>query len=80
MNIVGVIIIGILAGFIAGYLVKGTGFGWIVNLILGIAGSLLGSWVFSLIGINFGNGLLGTLIAATVGAVIIIFVVNFFKK
>lgn len=80
MSIIGVIIIGLLAGFIASYLVKGTGFGWIINLILGIAGSFLGSWVFSLIGINFGNGLLGTLIAATVGAVIIIFVVNFFKK
>ena len=74
------IIIGLLAGFIASYLVKGTGFGWIINLILGIVGSFLGSWVFSLIGINFGNGLLDTLIAATVGAVIIIFVVNFFKK
>ncbi|NPD86706.1 hypothetical protein HNS38_18215 [Lentimicrobium sp. L6] len=41
MSIIGVIIIGLFAGFIAGYLVKGTGFGWIINLILGIAGSLL---------------------------------------
>lgn len=80
MGIIGTVIIGILAGFIASYLVKGTGFGWLINLLLGIAGSLLGGWIFSLIGIDFGNGLLGTLIAATAGAVIIIFVVNFFKK
>ncbi len=80
MSIIGVIIIGILAGFIAGYIVKGTGFGWIINLILGIAGSLLGSWLFSFIGIDFENGILGTLISATVGAIIIIFVVNYFKR
>ena len=80
MSIIGAIIIGILAGLIAGYLVKGTGFGWFINLILGIAGSLLGSWIFSLIGFDFGDGLLGSLIAATTGAVIIIFVVNYFKE
>lgn len=80
MSIIGVIIIGILAGFIAGFIVKGTGFGRFINLILGVAGSLLGNWLFSLTGILIGDGILATLISATVGAILIIFVVNILKR
>lgn len=80
MGIVGVIIIGIVAGYFAGRLVKGSGFGIWVNLILGIVGALFGSWIFDLIGITLGNGLLESLISATVGAVLILLLVNLLKK
>jgi uncharacterized membrane protein YeaQ/YmgE (transglycosylase-associated protein family) len=80
MGIIGVILLGIVAGYFAGRLVKGSGFGLWINLLLGVVGALLGSWIFNLIGITMGNGLLGSLISATVGAVAILLVVNLFSK
>ena len=80
MELIYIILIGIAAGFLAGWLMKGKGFGWIINLLLGIAGSLIGGWLFGKLGISLGSGILGTLITATIGAVVLIFIVNFFKK
>ncbi len=80
MELIYIILIGIAAGFLAGWLMKGKGFGWIINLLLGIAGSLIGGWLFGILGISLGSGILGTLITATIGAVVLIFIVNFFKK
>ena len=80
MEFIYIILIGIAAGFLAGWLMKGKGFGWIINLLLGIAGSLIGGWLFGILGISLGSGILGTLITATIGAVVLIFIVNFFKK
>jgi len=60
------IIIGILAGFLAGKIVKGSGMGILVDLIVGIVGSILGGWVFGLLGLA-AYGLIGQLVMATVG-------------
>ncbi|MCR4808650.1 MAG: GlsB/YeaQ/YmgE family stress response membrane protein [Prevotella sp.] len=79
MGIVYSILLGCLAGFIAGKLMKGGGFGLIMNLILGLLGGALGGWLFSLLHIEWG-GILGQLGAAIVGAVIILWVASFFKK
>ena len=57
------IIIGILAGFIAGKVMRGGGFGILINLLVGIAGGLLGGWVFGLLGIATA-GILGSLITS----------------
>lgn len=59
------IIIGIAAGFLAGKIMRGGGFGVIINLILGIVGGVLGGWVFGLFGIA-ASGIIGSLITATV--------------
>ena len=67
MGFIWSIIIGIVAGYLAGKIMRGGGFGIIVNLILGIIGGVLGGWVFSLLGISAG-GILGSLITSTVGA------------
>lgn len=61
MGFIWSIIIGIVAGYLAGKIMRGGGFGVIVNLILGIIGGVLGGWVFSLLGISAG-GILGSLI------------------
>ena len=60
MGFIWSIIIGIVAGYLAGKIMRGGGFGVIVNLILGIIGGVLGGWVFSLLGISAG-GILGSL-------------------
>ena len=73
------IIIGIAAGFLAGLIMKGRGFGLILNLIIGIVGSVLGGWIFSFLGIG-STGLIGALICAVVGAVVLLFIISFFKR
>ena len=73
------ILIGILSGFVAGKIMRGGGFGVIVNLILGIIGGVLGGWVFSLLGISAG-GILGSLITSTVGAILLLWIGSLFNK
>ena len=75
MGLIGSIIIGCLAGFCAGKLMKGGGFGFIMNLVLGLFGGLVGGWLFDQLGIAWG-GLLGQLGTAIVGAVAILWVIS----
>ena len=71
MNFVWFILIGIAAGWLAGQIMKGGGFGVLGDLIVGVLGALLGGFLFGLLGITAG-GLLGSLITATVGAIVLI--------
>lgn len=68
MNFLWYIIIGIVSGFVAGKLMRGGGFGVIVNLIVGIIGGVLGGWLFGLLGIT-AVGIIGNLITSVVGAI-----------
>lgn len=76
MGILATLIIGAIAGFVAGKLMRGQGYGIIGNIIVGIIGSILGGWLSSLlIGVDLTNGFnLTTLIVSIIGAVIAIFV------
>lgn len=78
MGFIGSIIIGILAGFLAGKIMKGRGFGLIVNLIVGVIGGVIGGWVFSLLGLSF-DSTIGQLITSTVGASLLLWIVSLFK-
>jgi len=80
MNFLYFIILGAIAGWLAGNIMKGGGFGLLVNIILGIIGGLVGGWVFGLLGISTGGGLIGSLITAVVGSVLVLFVASLFKK
>lgn len=73
------IIIGLVAGAIAGWIMKGKGFGLIVNLIVGLAGSVIGSFVYKFLGFST-NSILGVLLMSVIGAVLLLFVVSLFKK
>jgi uncharacterized membrane protein YeaQ/YmgE (transglycosylase-associated protein family) len=73
------IIIGILAGFIAGKIVKGHGMGTLMDLLVGIVGSVLGGWIFTLLGLA-AYGLIGQLVMATVGAIVLLLIVRAIKK
>ena len=82
MDIVSIILyllFGAVAGWLAGKLMKGGGFGLIVNIIVGILGSFIGGWLMSLAHIQKA-GLLWELIAAVVGACLLLFVVSLFKR
>ena len=79
MGIIWSIILGCLAGFCAGKLMKGGGFGLLMNLLLGLFGGALGGWLFQFLGIEWG-GLLGQLGTAIIGAVVILWIASLLKK
>jgi uncharacterized membrane protein YeaQ/YmgE (transglycosylase-associated protein family) len=72
------IIVGLLAGWLAGKLARGRGFGCIGDVVLGLIGSVLGGWVFEHLGIVHANTFLYSLAAATVGAVILVSIAHLF--
>ena len=72
------IIVGLVAGFLAGNFMKGKGFGVLGNIVIGILGAVIGSWAFGMV--IAGLGLIGDILRAFAGAVILIFVVGLFKK
>jgi uncharacterized membrane protein YeaQ/YmgE (transglycosylase-associated protein family) len=74
------ITVGIVAGFLAGKVTKGKGFGLIFNILVGVGGAILGGWLFGQLGISIGTGLLSTLITAFVGAIVLLFIINLLKK
>jgi uncharacterized membrane protein YeaQ/YmgE (transglycosylase-associated protein family) len=76
-SLLGWIIIGLLAGWIAGEVSRGAGFGCLGNVAIGMVGSILGGWIFSRLGI-FGGGFIYSLAAATVGAVVLVLVARLF--
>jgi uncharacterized membrane protein YeaQ/YmgE (transglycosylase-associated protein family) len=79
MDLIIFLVIGALAGWLAGVIMKGGGFGVIGNIIVGILGALLGGWVLPKLGITIG-GEFGGFITAVIGAVILLFIVRLIKK
>jgi uncharacterized membrane protein YeaQ/YmgE (transglycosylase-associated protein family) len=79
MYLIWVIVIGILAGWIAGKIMRGHGFGLLGDLIVGVIGSLLGSFIFGLLGLG-AYGLIGRLVIAIAGAVILLWLIRFIKR
>ena len=73
----GWLLIGLIAGWLAGKIARGRGFGCITDIILGLIGSFLGGWVFTKLGI-WGGGFLYSLAAATLGAVILVSIAHLF--
>ncbi len=73
MNLIIFLVIGAAAGFIAGQMMRGSGYGLLINILLGIAGAFVGGLLFGLLGISAG-GLIGSVITATAGAVLLLFV------
>ena len=73
MYLVWQIVVGILAGWLAGKIMRGRGYGVLIDLFLGILGSVLGGFIFSLLGL-YAAGLIGRLVVATAGAVFLIYI------
>jgi uncharacterized membrane protein YeaQ/YmgE (transglycosylase-associated protein family) len=82
MDITGLLIflaIGALAGWLAGTIMKGGGFGLLGNIVVGIVGGILGGFLFGLLGL-VAYGLIGSIVTATVGAVVLLYLVRLIKK
>jgi uncharacterized membrane protein YeaQ/YmgE (transglycosylase-associated protein family) len=73
------LIIGLIAGFLAGKIMKGSGYGVIGDLVIGIVGAFIGGWVFGLLGIAT-YGLIGSLVTALIGALLLIFIIRMIKR
>jgi uncharacterized membrane protein YeaQ/YmgE (transglycosylase-associated protein family) len=80
MEFIWFILIGLVAGWLAGQLVKGGGFGVVGDIIVGIIGALIGGFLFNTLGVSLGAGLLGSIIVATIGAVLLIFILRLIKR
>ena len=74
------LLVGLVAGWLAGKLIDGTGFGLIGDLIVGIIGAFIGSWLLGALGIFIGMGIVGAIISATIGAVVLLVVIKMIKK
>lgn len=72
-------LIGLCAGWLAGQIWKGGSFGLVGNLIVGVIGAILGGWLFGMLGFGAGN-LLGQLAVATVGAIVLLFLLSLLSK
>lgn len=79
MHIVWFLLIGLAAGWLAGQIMKGGGFGLVGDLVVGVIGALVGGFIFRLLGIA-AYGLLGSLITATVGAIVLIALLRVVKR
>jgi uncharacterized membrane protein YeaQ/YmgE (transglycosylase-associated protein family) len=79
MNLLIFLLIGALAGWLAGVIMKGRGFGVIGNIVIGVIGAFLGGWLLPMVGVHLG-GDIGTFIAALIGALILLFIVGLAKR
>jgi uncharacterized membrane protein YeaQ/YmgE (transglycosylase-associated protein family) len=75
-----VLLIGAIAGWLAGLIVKGGGLGLVGNIVVGIIGAALAGWLLPRLGFALGGGLIGAIIHATIGAVILLLVVRVLKR
>ena len=73
------ILVGVIAGFLAGQITRGSGYGLLMDMLLGIAGSIVGRFLFGLIGIH-ASGIIGSILLALIGAEILIWLVRFLKS
>jgi uncharacterized membrane protein YeaQ/YmgE (transglycosylase-associated protein family) len=74
-----ILFVGLVAGWLAGKLVRGTGFGIIGDIIIGIAGAFVASWLFPKLGIHLGTGLVSEIIYSAIGAIILLLIVRLLR-
>jgi uncharacterized membrane protein YeaQ/YmgE (transglycosylase-associated protein family) len=79
MGFISWIVVGLIAGWLAGQVMKGGGYGVLVDIILGILGGILGGWVFGLLGLH-ANGMIGSIVVAFVGAVLLVWISHQLKR
>lgn len=80
MNFIWFLIVGLIAGWLAGVLVKGGGFGLVGDLVVGVIGAFVGGFLFSLLGLGSNGGLIGGIVVATIGAMVLLVIVRTIKR
>jgi uncharacterized membrane protein YeaQ/YmgE (transglycosylase-associated protein family) len=79
-GIIAWLVIGAVAGWLAGILVKGGGFGIVMDIVVGIAGAFIGGWLSGATHLSLGGGWVGSIVTAVIGAVILLFIVRLVKR
>ena len=74
-----IVLVGIAAGWLAGQIVRGTGFGLVGDLIIGVIGAFVGDWLLPRLGLHLGEGVLNAIINATLGAVVLLLIVRLLR-
>ena len=74
------LIVGAIAGWLAGLIVKGFGFGLLGNIVVGIVGAFIAGWLFPALGISLGTGIVAAIIHAVIGAVILLVLIRLVKR
>jgi uncharacterized membrane protein YeaQ/YmgE (transglycosylase-associated protein family) len=74
------LLVGGIAGWLAGLIVRGFGFGILGNIVVGIIGAFLASWLLPMAGIHFGVGIVGAIIHALIGAVILLVIIGLIRR
>jgi len=80
IGLIALLVVGAIAGWLAGKIVRGYGFGLIGNIVVGIIGAFIGAWLLSRLGILIGGGMIAWIINATIGAVILLFIIGLIKR
>jgi uncharacterized membrane protein YeaQ/YmgE (transglycosylase-associated protein family) len=80
MGILTWIVVGLIAGWLAGTVMKGGGYGILADIVLGMLGGIVGGWVFGTLGIWPGGGIIGAIIVAFVGALILVSITRLLKR
>ena len=75
-----ILIVGAVAGWLAGLIVQGIGFGLLGNIVVGIVGAFIAAWLLPRIGIVIGGGMIASIINATIGAVILLVIIGLIKR
>jgi uncharacterized membrane protein YeaQ/YmgE (transglycosylase-associated protein family) len=71
-----ILIVGLVAGWLAGKIVRGAGFGLIGDLVVGIVGAFIGDWLLPRVGIHLGTGIISSIVNALIGAIILLFLIR----
>jgi uncharacterized membrane protein YeaQ/YmgE (transglycosylase-associated protein family) len=74
-----ILLVGVVAGWLAGQIMQGTGFGLIGDLIIGIIGAFIGDWLLPQLGIHLGAGIIALIVNATIGAIVLLIIISLFR-
>jgi uncharacterized membrane protein YeaQ/YmgE (transglycosylase-associated protein family) len=74
------LVVGAIAGWLAGTIVKGGGFGLVGDIVVGIIGAFIGGWLLPQLGISLGGGLVGVIATATIGAIVLVVVLRLIRR
>jgi uncharacterized membrane protein YeaQ/YmgE (transglycosylase-associated protein family) len=75
-----ILLVGLIAGWLAGQIIRGTGFGLIADMCIGIVGALIGSWLLPRLGVHLGSGVVAAIIGATIGSILLLLVLRLVNR
>jgi uncharacterized membrane protein YeaQ/YmgE (transglycosylase-associated protein family) len=79
-SLVALLLVGLIAGWLAGKIVQGTGFGIIGGMLIGVVGAFIGAWLLGRLGILTGAGAISVIISATIGAIVLLLIVRLIRR